>query len=98
MEDEKTQSAVVRQLEIIGEALGEVGDALRRAHPEVPWSKAIGMRNALIHAYFHVDAETVWRTVREDLPSLATQVAALLTDLDEMAPPQPAPPDAQTEG
>ena len=71
LEDLKTQSAVVRQLEIIGEACGHVSRTTRDAHPEIPWGEAIATRNVLIHEYFGVDPETVWMTVQEDLPVLA---------------------------
>ncbi len=75
LQDLKTQSAVVRQLEIIGEACGHVSRATRHAYPEIPWGEVIATRNVLIHEYFGVDPETVWMTIQEDLPVLEERLA-----------------------
>lgn len=75
LDDLKTQSAVIRQLEIIGEACSHVSREIRDAHPDIPWGEAIAMRNLLIHEYFGVDPETVWKTVQQDLLALADQLA-----------------------
>jgi uncharacterized protein with HEPN domain len=72
------QDAVVRELEIIGEASRNLTDELREAHPEVPWSQIIGMRNRFIHAYFDVNLRIVWEIVRDDLPRLKHQVEQIL--------------------
>ena len=66
--DEKTQSAVVHQLLIIGEAAKRVSEALRIGQPSVPWGLMAGMRDKLIHEYDDVDLEEVWQTVVRDLP------------------------------
>ncbi|MFN3737187.1 DUF86 domain-containing protein [Hydrogenophaga sp.] len=80
--DRKTQDAVVRNLEVIGEACNNVAkhnpDFARR-HSHVPWGFAYEMRNALAHGYFTVDLNIVWATVQSDLPGLKAQVNALLT-------------------
>jgi uncharacterized protein with HEPN domain len=55
-----TQDAVVRQLEIIGEASRNLSDAFREAHPQVPWRDIVAMRNRIVHAYFNVDLAVVW--------------------------------------
>ena len=65
------QFAIVRALEIIGEAAARLSDATRDAHPEIPWFNIIGMRNRLIHGYFDVDLDIVWRTVEGQLSPLA---------------------------
>ena len=82
LDDEKTQDAVVRNFEILGEAAHnvEVHHAVfAAAHPEVPWALMYTMRNRVSHGYFKEDYELVWNTIHGDLPELRTQVAALIT-------------------
>jgi uncharacterized protein with HEPN domain len=64
------QFATVRALEIIGEAAARLPDETRAAHPEIPWSNMIGMRNRLVHGYFDVDLDIVWNTVDRNLSPL----------------------------
>lgn len=68
--DEKTQFAVVRGLEIIGEAVKKIPPERKEEYPKVPWKELAGMRDKLIHAYFGVDIEIVWITVKKDLPEI----------------------------
>jgi uncharacterized protein with HEPN domain len=75
--DRKTQSAVVRQLEIIGEAVKHLSAEVRQAAPDVPWRQIAGVRDRLIHAYFQVDLEAVWVMVETDLPALESTVQRL---------------------
>jgi uncharacterized protein with HEPN domain len=70
--------AILRLLETIGEATGGVSEDLRSKHPEIPWQQMIGMRNRLIHAYFEVNKDLVWKTVIAELPSLIKQVHRLI--------------------
>ncbi len=70
LEDEQLVLAIARLLETIGEAAKNVPETVRIAHPDIPWRKITGNRDRLIHAYFHVDAERLWRTVEDDLPAL----------------------------
>jgi len=79
---ELVQDAVVRQLEIMGEAAGNVSQETRRMDPEIPWSQIVGMRNRLVHAYFQVDLAIVWEIVEIDLPPLKLQVEDMLRTLD----------------
>ena len=79
-DDEKTLFATVRALEIIGEAAKQVPDEGRQRAPELPWREIARMRDRLIHHYFRVDPEVVWKTVREDLPTLRVVIARLLAD------------------
>ena len=76
--DEKTHYAVVRSLEIIGEAAKNVPDSVRARHPAIPWRLLAGMRDKLAHDYFGVNLDTVWTTVDKDLPQLATSINELL--------------------
>jgi uncharacterized protein with HEPN domain len=76
--DDKTLSAVVRKLEIIGEATKRVPDEVRLSHPGVPWREMAGMRDKLIHFYFGVDHQLVWKTVKERLPSIKLEIRGIL--------------------
>ena len=62
--------ALVRAIEIIGEAASRVTPQTRAAIPEIPWVQIVGMRNRLIHAYFDIDTEVLWKTVSEEIPPL----------------------------
>ena len=79
--DDKTQDAVIRQLEIIGEAARLLPDEVKAANPQVPWRSISGMRNHLVHRYFRVDIEEVWRTAQRDLSPLKTEVEKILEGL-----------------
>jgi uncharacterized protein with HEPN domain len=82
-QSELHQNAVIRPLEIIGEAARQVSPETRHAHPEIPWEEMIGMRNRLIHKYFRVNLTTVWETVQSDLPSLIAQIEPLVPPEDK---------------
>ena len=84
LDDEKTQDAVVRNFEIIGEASHNIElyhTAFASDHPEVPWLLMYTMRNRVAHGYFKVDFELIWKTIHEDLPELHKQVRALQDSL-----------------
>ena len=72
-----TQDAVVRQLEVIGEATKRVSKELRSKNPDVPWSDMAGMRDVLIHDYIDVDLGVVWKTASEDIPNLKALILKL---------------------
>lgn len=76
--DRMRQDAIVRNLEIIGEAVSRVPDEIRALAPEFSWREPVGMRNWLIHGYDVVDPEIVWTTVTGDLPGLRSTVVRLL--------------------
>jgi len=82
LNDELHQSAIVRQIEIIGEAVKNIPDSFRDKYPEVPWKKAAGMRDLIIHTYFSVDLDTVWRVIKTDIPILKVQIQKIMEDLD----------------
>jgi len=73
--------AVTRALEIVGEAARQVPLELQQRYPHLPWQEMIGMRNVVIHEYFGVDPEVIWRTVHEDLPQLHTALDEILGGL-----------------
>ena len=76
--DPKTIDAVSRCVEIVGEASRFVPDEVTNAHSAVPWRLMRGMRNVIAHEYFGVTSETLWKTVREDLPSIIEPLRAVL--------------------
>lgn len=81
--DEQKVLAAVRALEIIGEAARQIPRALRSRYSDIPWRKITGMRNIVIHEYFGVDTEVIWKTVREDLPPLRSAVARMLNETEK---------------
>jgi len=74
------QDAVIRNLEIIGEAVKSLSSDLRQRHPEVPWTQIAGMRDVLIHGYFAVQPERVWNTINSRVPELKTVVESILAE------------------
>lgn len=76
--DDKTIDAVVRNLEIIGEATKQMPDTFKEKHTDVPWRKIISMRNKVIHEYSGVDVEILWQTIQEDLPELKRLIKRLV--------------------
>jgi uncharacterized protein with HEPN domain len=77
------QDAVIRQIEIIGEASAKLSKMFRDDNPQIPWKNIIGMRNKLIHDYFGVDVQAVWATVENDIPSLKTAIDLIVSNLDQ---------------
>ena len=72
------QSAVVRQIEIIGEATKRLSETFRAKHPDIPWRSMAGMRDILIHAYDHVDLNEVWHTATLAIPDLIAKIEPLV--------------------
>ena len=79
--DEVLQDAVIRQLEILGEAASRVDQEYRSSNPQIPWSKAISTRNRLIHGYLSVDMEIVYRTATHHVPRLRLSLEQAVDDL-----------------
>ncbi len=77
-DDQMLAFAVIRALEVIGEAATKVSGDLREELPGVPWANIVGMRNWLIHAYHDVNLDIVWRTVQEELPPLVKALRAAI--------------------
>lgn len=81
--DEVLAAAIVRWVEIVGEAAANVSDEIRTQHPEVPWAEIVAMRNRLIHAYPDVDLDLVWGVVERDGPRLRSVIAGIIEDWPE---------------
>ena len=72
--DPKTLDAVIRNLEIIGEAVKNIPPAVKKKYPKIPWAKIAGMRNKIIHEYFGIDEEIIWQTIKGDIPKLKREL------------------------
>lgn len=75
--DRRTQLAIERALEIIGEAAGRVSKPLREAHPEIPWRQIIGQRNVLAHEYGEIKQDRIWKVATENIPQLISMLEPL---------------------
>jgi len=85
--DELIQNWVVHHIQIIGEATGKLSNEIKSQHPEVPWAIIKAMRNVLVHFYFGVNLEKVWKTTVSDLPVLKSQIETILKAI-EASPPR----------
>ena len=81
--DEMLQIWIIHHLQIIGEAASRMSEQFLDAHPEVPWNKIIGMRHVLVHGYFEIDQDIVWKAVVNDLPKLKTQVETMIGEMKD---------------
>jgi uncharacterized protein with HEPN domain len=75
---ELVQNWIIHHLLILGEAASRISEDFKEQHPDIPWTKIIGLRNILIHNYFGIDIDVVWSVVEEDLPELHHQIEELL--------------------
>ena len=75
--NELVQDAVIRNIEIIGEAVKKISKELKSQYPNIPWKEMSGMRDKLIHDYFGVDVDVVWRTVNDDIPFLKSLIGTI---------------------
>jgi uncharacterized protein with HEPN domain len=83
IEDDKTKSAVVRKLEIIGEATKNIPKLIRQKYKELPWSDMAGMRDKIAHFYFGIDYEIVWKVVKERLPKIKPLIQNILNEMED---------------
>ncbi|MGH2442042.1 MAG: HepT-like ribonuclease domain-containing protein [Chloroflexota bacterium] len=88
--DVDTQDAVVRRIEIVGEAIKHIPQEFRDTHPQVPWRKVAGTRDVIIHNYFDVNLGGIWNIIQNDLAPLKQQVIDILAEFDgeQTTPPQ----------
>ena len=78
--DDKTSYAVIRAFEIIGEAAKEIPEEIKEKYTDLPWKEMTGMRDKLIHVYFGVNLEVVWKTIQEDIPSLKQLIKKVIQE------------------
>ena len=84
MKNTLKQSAIIRQFEIIGEAVKSISSSTRQKYPEIEWRKIAGSRDIFIHSYFMVDLERVWEIMNKKLSSLKKQIQKVRTDLEKL--------------
>ena len=82
-EETKVQDAILRRIEIIGEAAKNTPAEFRKTHSDVPWSKMARTRDRMIHAYFGINLERVWVIVKDDLPDLKKKIKIILDDIEK---------------
>jgi uncharacterized protein with HEPN domain len=83
VKDKKTLNAVVRSIEIIGEASKKLPAPLKAKYAELPWKEITGMRDKLIHAYFGMDTETIWQTIKHNIPLLKKTIQEIQKDQEK---------------
>lgn len=73
--------AVIRNLEIIGEAIRNIPDNIIDKYPDIPWKRMIGLRNIVIHTYFGIDLENIWKIITENIPEVKPQIILILDEI-----------------
>ncbi|WOF15436.1 DUF86 domain-containing protein [Methanoplanus sp. FWC-SCC4] len=79
--DQKTIDAVVRNIEIIGEAVSNIPEDFRDKYPHIPWKRIVGVRNIVIHKYFGVDTNTLWVIINEQLPGFKSEISEIINNI-----------------
>lgn len=77
-QDEALGFAIIRLLEVLGEAAKATSEQFKKAHPSIPWQQMIGTRNRLIHGYFDIDYDIIWKIINEDLPRLISDLKKVI--------------------
>jgi uncharacterized protein with HEPN domain len=88
-EEELVQNWMLRHLQVIGEATRALSKEFRNQYPEVPWDSIIGMRHILVHEYFGIDLDLVWRTVSKNIPELKESVKTIIHELGDSEEKKP---------
>ena len=83
LSDKKSINAVIRSIEVIGEAAKKIPHTMRKDFPDIPWKKMAGMRDKLIHEYFGVDLEIIWEVIKKDLPSIKPLIMEVIDKLED---------------
>lgn len=81
--DGQLQDAIARRFGIIGEATSNISEKIKEDYPKIPWHKLAGMRNVIVHEYFGVDYDLVWKIIKKDLPALKTKIQKIPQALSE---------------
>jgi len=76
------QSAIIREIEIVGEAVKNIPAFFKEKYPEVPWNKIAGMRDIITHGYFRIDLDAVWNVIKRDLPDLKIKILNIKKDIE----------------
>ncbi len=76
-------SAIFREFEVLGEAAGKVSERTRALYPELPWKQLVGIRNRLIHAYFDISYDIIWKTAKDYLPLLHRQLEKVISEFEK---------------
>ncbi len=81
--DDLHQSAIIRKIEVIGEAVKNIPLSFRNKYPDIPWKDIAGMRDKLMHHYFGVNIDTVWKVIKDDLPKLKENILKIKKELEQ---------------
>jgi uncharacterized protein with HEPN domain len=79
-DDQKSVDAVVRNLEIIGEAANRLPDEFKEKYSEIEWHKVVGLRHRIVHEYFGIDLEIIWQILKKDLPELKSKIMQIMSE------------------
>ena len=83
--DKKTQDAIIRQFQVLGEAAKKLSTPFRKSYADIPWKEMSGMRDKMIHEYFGIDLDLVWDVVEKELPTLQKKIEKLLNEIKPSA-------------